>query len=67
MWGLISLLGVGIGLANDAIEQNRPYYGTNRDMFKNNPRQQQIRKDAQDVVNKKRREWEEEHGRPCPW
>lgn len=36
MYGLISLIGIGIRLANDAINRNKKYYGTERDMFRNN-------------------------------
>ena len=38
MYGLISLIAIGIGLANDAISRNQKYYGTERDMFRNNQR-----------------------------
>ena len=38
MYGLISLIAIGIGLANDAISSNQKYYGTERDSFRNNPR-----------------------------
>lgn len=44
MYGLISLIGIGIGLANDAISRNQKYYGTDRDLFRNNPRVQKQQK-----------------------
>ena len=43
MYGLISLIAIGIGLANDAISSNQKYYGTERDSFRNNPRVQKER------------------------
>lgn len=43
MFGLISLIIIGIGLANDAISSNQKYYGTERDSFRNNPRVQKER------------------------
>ena len=44
MYGLISLIGIGIGLANDAISRNQKYYGTDRELFRNNPRVQKQQK-----------------------
>ena len=66
-YGLIGLIIIGVGLVKDAIEQNEPYYGTSKDIFRNNPSQLIVRREAQEVVNKKRKEWEKEHGRQCPW
>ena len=44
MYGLISLIAIGIGLANDAIGQNQKYYGTDRELFRNNRRVQKQQK-----------------------
>lgn len=45
MLGFIGgLLGIGYNVAKDAYIQNQPYYGTKRDMYRNNPRVQMERK-----------------------
>lgn len=41
--GLLSALVIGGGLVKDKIEQNNPYYNTERDSFRNNPRVQKER------------------------
>ena len=37
MWGLLSLLGCGYNIAKEKHQQNKPYYGTDRELFRNNP------------------------------
>lgn len=40
---LLSAAVLGGKIINDKIEQNKPYYGTERDIFRNNPRVQKER------------------------
>ena len=40
---LLSVAILGGKIINEKIEQNRPYYGTERDSFRNNPRVQKER------------------------
>ena len=49
---LLSAAVLGSGLINDKIQQNKPYYGTERDIFKNNPRVQENRKAVDDIIAK---------------
>lgn len=49
MWGLLSLLGIGIGLANDARIHNQKYFGTERDIHRNNPEVLRNRKACEDI------------------
>ena len=35
---LLSVAVLGGGLIKDKVEQNKPYYGTERDIFRNNPK-----------------------------
>lgn len=37
MWGLLSLLGCGYNLAKENHQRNKPYYGTSRELGRNNP------------------------------
>ncbi len=42
---MLAILGlIGIGLVNDALNYNQKYYGTERDVFRNNPRVQKHEK-----------------------
>ena len=63
MYGLIRLIAIGIGLANDVISRNQKYYGTDRELFRNNPRVQKQQKgtnrlmsDLQNGVSPKERQ-----------
>ena len=67
MLGLLSVLGIGIGLAKDACERNKPYYGTERDIFRNNPRALEQRRRTEEICNKVRREYEERTGQKAYW
>ena len=40
MLGLLSLLGIGVNLANDARIHNQKYFGTDRELGRNNPQRQ---------------------------
>lgn len=48
-------------LINDKIQQNKPYYGTERDIFKNNPRVQENRKAVNDIITKHKAEYIQKH------
>ena len=54
---LLSVVVLGGGLLKDKIEQNRPYYGTERDIFKDNPRAQANRKAVDEIIAKHRAEY----------
>lgn len=50
MFGLLSLLAIGANLANDARIHNQKYYGTKRDMDRNNPQRLQRRLGTQRLM-----------------
>lgn len=60
--GALSALVLGVGLINDKIEQNKPYYGTERDIFRNNPRVQENRKAVDDIIARQKAEYIKKHG-----
>jgi len=49
MWGILSLFGIGAGLANDARIHNQKYFGTERDVYRNNPRVQANRSNCEEM------------------
>ena len=59
---LLSATVLAGGLINDKIQQNKPYYGTERDIFKNNPRVQENRKAVNDIITKHKAEYIQKHG-----
>lgn len=59
---LLSAAVLGSGLINDKIQQNKPYYGTERDIFRNNPRVQENRKAVDDIIAKHKAEYIKKHG-----
>lgn len=58
MFGLLSLLGIGAGLANDARIHNQKYFGTEREIQKDNPRVVENRKSCQEMYKKYSKEWQ---------
>ncbi len=54
---ILSALVLGGGLVKDKIEQNRPYYGTERDIFRNNPKAQANREAVDDIIARQRAEY----------
>ena len=59
---LLSATVLAGGLINDKIQQNKPYYGTERDIFRNNPRAQENRKAVDDIIAKHKAEYIKKHG-----
>ena len=59
---LLSATVLAGGLINDKIQQNKPYYGTERDIFGNNPRVQENRKAVDDIIAKHKAEYIQKHG-----
>lgn len=53
----LSALVLGSGIIKDKIEQNKPYYGTDRDIFRNNPKAQENRKAVDDIIAKQKAEY----------
>lgn len=53
---------IGGGLLKDKIEQNKPYYGTDRDIFKDNKRVQENRKAVDDIIARQKAEYIKKHG-----
>lgn len=53
---------LGSGIIKDKIEQNKPYYGTDRDIFRNNPKAQENRKAVDDIIAKQKAEYIKKHG-----
>lgn len=58
----LSALVLGGGLVKDKIEQNKPYYGTDRDIFKDNPKVQENRKAVDDIIARAKAEYINKHG-----
>ena len=57
MFGLFSLLGIGANLANDARIHNQKYFGTEREIQRDNPRVVENRKKCQELYKKYSKEW----------
>ena len=58
----LSALILGGGLIKDKIEQNEKYYGTERDIFKDNPKAQENRKAVDDIIARQKAEYIKKHG-----
>ena len=57
MWSLFSLLGIGVNLANDTRIRNQKYFGTEREIQRDNPRVVENRKKCQELYRKNSKEW----------
>lgn len=57
MLELLSAAILGGRFIKDKIEQNKPYYGTERDIFRNNPQVQANRKAVDEIIAKHRAEY----------
>ena len=53
---------LGGGLIKDKAEQNQKYYGTDRDIFKDNPKAQENRKAVDDIIARAKAEYIKKHG-----
>ena len=62
MLELLSLAILGGGIIKDKIEQNRPYYGTDRELFKNNERMKELDKRVDDIIARQKAEYIKKHG-----
>ena len=49
---LLCIAVLAYGFIKEAIEQNQPYYGTDRDIFRNNPKAQENRKAVDEIIKK---------------
>lgn len=58
----LSALILAGGLIKDKIEQNKPYYGTEKDIFRNNPKVQENRKAVDDIIARQKAEYIKKHG-----
>lgn len=58
MFGLLSLLGIGANLANDVRIHNQKYFGTEREIQRNNPRVVENRRKCQEMYKKYSKEWQ---------
>lgn len=56
MFGIFSALGIGLNLVNDARIHNQKYFGTERDIYRNNPEVQRNRKACEDIFETTRLE-----------
>ena len=54
MLGILCALGIVACLARDAYRHNRKIYGTERDIFRNNPRIQANRRAIEEIIAKDR-------------
>jgi len=62
MLEILSALVLGGGLIKNKIEQNKPYYGTDRELFKNNERMKELDKRVDDIIAKHKAEYIKKHG-----
>ena len=53
---------IGGGLVKDAIEQNQPYYGTERELFRNNPKAQENQRNVDEIIARAKAEYIKKHG-----
>ena len=60
--GLLNAAFIGGGLIKDQIEQNEKYYGTSRDMHRNNLSELEHRKACDDIIAKHKAEYIKKHG-----
>lgn len=67
MFGLLSLLGIGVNLANDARIHNQKYYGTERDIFRDIDYRQEERRRMNEIVQQQRKVYEERTGKKANW
>lgn len=67
MFGLLSLLGIGANLANDARIHNQKYFGTERDIFKNIDYRQEQRRRTEEIFEQQRKAYEERTGKKANW
>lgn len=58
MFGLLSLLGIGANLANDARIHNQKYFGTEREIQRDNPRVVENRKACEEIYRRNSKEWQ---------
>ena len=58
----LSALVLGGGIVKDKIEQNKPYYGTERDIFRNNERAKELDKRVDDIIAKHKAEYIKKNG-----
>ncbi|MBQ8279115.1 MAG: hypothetical protein IJZ23_04680 [Roseburia sp.] len=59
---VLSALVLGGGLIKDKIEQNQPYYGTHRELFRNNPKVQELDKRVDDIIARQKAEYIKKYG-----
>lgn len=59
---MLSAVVLGGGLIKDKVEQNKKYYGTDRDIFKDNPKAQENEKAVDDIIARAKAEYIKKHG-----
>lgn len=59
---LLSVAVLGGKYIGEKMEQNKPYYGTERDIFRNNPRVQENTKAVDDIIARQKAEYIKKHG-----
>lgn len=64
---ILAVIVLAIGFIKDAISQNDPWYGTERDPFKDNPNFVESRRRAQEICDKQRKEYEKRTGKKANW
>lgn len=57
MLGILCALGIAANLAKDAYNHNQKIYGTERDIFKDNPRVQANKKAVDEIIARHRAEY----------
>lgn len=48
---------IGGGMIKDKIEQNKPYYGTDRELFRNNEKAKELDKRVDDIIARQKAEY----------
>lgn len=67
MFGLLSLLGIGANLLNDARIHNQKYFGTERDIFKDIDYRQEQEREYRKLVEEQKRIYEQRTGKKANW
>lgn len=64
---VLALIVIIIRLIKNTIDQNTPYYGTSRDIFKNNPAVLENRRRVAEICDRQRKEYEKRTGNKANW
>lgn len=64
---IISVFGILFNLLKDCVIHNQKYFGTKRDIFKDNPMRQEQEREYQKTVAGIKRRYEQQTGKKANW